>query len=132
MPVDSGEQRSAERKQTDLSDQFRTRIAMTAAVQLVEEQTNGLQTDIFESNALRFEIQQLQGKDVTTMRRRVSRAFTGCRTKPLTLGFGNARMEGAAGPPRGAGDAFAHLGAGARRKEQRSSAQCCPGSAPQR
>ena len=37
----------------------------------------------------------------------------GCRTKPLTLGVGNARLEGAAGPPRGAGDALAGFGAGA-------------------
>ena len=36
---------------------------MTAAVQLVEEQRNGLQTDIVELNALRCEIQQLQGCD---------------------------------------------------------------------
>ena len=47
------------------------------------------------------------------MRRRVSRAFAGCRTRPLTLGFGNVRLEGAAGPLRGAGDALAGLGAGA-------------------
>ena len=50
--------------QTDLSDQFRTRIAMTAAVQLVEEQTNGLQTDIFKLHALRCKIHQLQGCDI--------------------------------------------------------------------
>ena len=43
------------------------------------------------------------------MHQRVSRAFAGCRTRPLTLGFGNARLEGAAGPPRGAGDALAGL-----------------------
>ena len=68
--MDSGEQRSATlgtntgfATQTDLSDQFRTRIAMTAAVQLVEKQTNGLQTDIVELNAVRCEIQQLQGCD---------------------------------------------------------------------
>ena len=68
--MDSGEQRLATpgtktglAAQTDLSDQFRTRIAMTAAVQLVEEQTNGLQTDIVELNALRCEIQQLHGCD---------------------------------------------------------------------
>ena len=43
VPMDSGEQRSATpgtntglATQTDLSDQFRTRIAMTAAVQLVD------------------------------------------------------------------------------------------------
>ena len=42
---------------------FRTRIAMTAAVQLVEEQRNGLQTDVVEMNALRCEIQKLQGCD---------------------------------------------------------------------
>ena len=42
---------------------FRTRIAMTAAVQFVEEQRNSLQTDIVELNALRCEIQQLQGCD---------------------------------------------------------------------
>ena len=36
---------------------------MTAAVQLVKEQTNFLQTDIVELNALRCEIQQLQGCD---------------------------------------------------------------------
>ena len=47
------------------------------------------------------------------MHQRVSRAFARCRTRPLTLGFGNARLEGAAGPPRGAGDALAGLGAGA-------------------
>ena len=40
--------------------------------------------------------------------------------RPLTLGVGNARLEGAAGPPRGTGDALAGLGAGAR--AQRSSA----------
>ena len=68
--MDSGEQRSATpgtntglATKTDLSHQFRTRIAMTAAVQLVEEQRNGLQTDIVELNALRCEIQQLQGCD---------------------------------------------------------------------
>ena len=47
------------------------------------------------------------------MHQRVSRAFAGCRTKPLTLGVGNARLEGAAGPPRGTGDALAGFGAGA-------------------
>ena len=47
------------------------------------------------------------------MRRRVSRAFERCRTRPLTPGFGNDRLEGAAGPPRGTGDALAGLGAGA-------------------
>ena len=34
-------------------------------------------------------------------------AIGGCRTRPLTLGFGSARLEGAARPPRGAGDALA-------------------------
>ena len=34
--------------QTAHKGQFRTRIAMTAAVQLVEERRNGLQTDIVE------------------------------------------------------------------------------------
>ena len=63
-------------------------------------------------------------RDVTTMHRRVSRAFAGCRTRPLTLGFGNARLEGAAGPPRGAGDALAGLGAGAT--AQKGAAQQCP------
>ena len=36
---------------------------MTAAVQPAVEQKNGLQTDIVELNALRCEIQQLQGCD---------------------------------------------------------------------
>ena len=47
------------------------------------------------------------------MHQRVSHSFAGCRTRPLTLGFGNARLEGAAGPPRGAGDALAGLDEGA-------------------
>ena len=66
---------------------------MTAAVQLVEEQRNGLQTDIVELNALRCEIQQLQGCDNVA-----SASLACCRTRPLTLGFGNARLEGAAVP----------------------------------
>ena len=68
--MDSVERRSATpgmktglATQTAQKDQFRTRIAMTAAVQLVEKQRNSLQTDIVELNALRCEIQQLQGCD---------------------------------------------------------------------
>ena len=68
--MDSGGRRSATpgtktglATQTAQKGQFRTRIAMTAAVQLVEEQRNGLKTDIVELNALRCEIQQLQGCD---------------------------------------------------------------------
>ena len=68
--MDSGGRRSATHgtktvlaTQTAQNGQFRTRIAMTAAVQLVEEQRNDLQTDIIELNALRCEIQQLQGCD---------------------------------------------------------------------
>ena len=64
--MDSVEQRSATpgmktglATQTAQKDQFRTRIAMTAAVQIVE-QRNSLQTDIV---ALRCEIQQLHGCD---------------------------------------------------------------------
>ena len=64
VPMDSGEQRSATpgtkaglETETAQKDQFRTRIAMTAAVQLVEKQGNSLQTDTVELNALRCEIQ---------------------------------------------------------------------------
>ena len=108
--------------QTAQKGQFRTRIAMTAAVQLVEEQRNGLQTDIVELSALRCEIQQLQGCDNVASASLA--CLAGCRTRPLMLGFGNARLEGAAGPPRGAGDALAGLGAGAT--AQKGAAQQCP------
>ena len=124
--MDSGGRRSATpgtktelATQTAQKGQFRTRIAMTAAVQLVEEQRNGLQTDIVELSALRCEIQQLQGCDNVA-----SASLACCRTRPLMLGFGNARLEGAAVPPRGAGDALAGLGAGAT--GQKGAAQQCP------
>ena len=70
-------------------DQVRTRIAMTTAVHFVEEQ-RGRHRRV-EHSAMR---------DPAT-------AIGGCRTRPLTLGFGSARLEGAARPPRGAGDALA-------------------------
>ena len=72
--MDSVERRSATpgmktglATQTAQKDQFRTRTAMTAAFQLVEKQRNGLQTDIVELNALRCEIQQLQGCDTDAL-----------------------------------------------------------------
>ena len=84
--MDSGEQRSATpgmktrlATQTAQRDQFRTRIAMTAAVQLVAVPLLADRHRRVERSAMR---------DPTTAR--------GCRTRPLTLGFGNAKLEEAA------------------------------------
>ena len=82
--MDSGGRRSATpgtktelATQTAQKGQFRTRT--TAAVQLVEEQRNGLQTDIVELSALRCEIQQLQGCD------NVASASLACRVQNETF-----------------------------------------------
>ena len=53
--------------QTAQKDQFRTRLALTTAIQLVEKQRNSLQVDIVDLNALRCEIQQLQECDNDTI-----------------------------------------------------------------
>ena len=126
--MDSGEQRSATpgmktglATQTAQKDQFRTRIEMTAAVQFVGKQRNSW-TDIVELNALRCEIQQLQECDNDASAslayfRRVQNETCDARIRKCKIGRSSS-------PPRGAGDALAGLGAGAR--AQKGAAQQFP------